>query len=132
MCWGSKDMDEMKQILALAFLCCFGSSIYADSSTPRELAEQDIAEQITMCTDDGYEVTQKQNPLILADLDSDGILDALVNNGALVCSDSSWYYYGAAGRHVSLYLSGSDKKEHIMLRWWAISGDENGRVTFNW
>ena len=131
-------MDEMKQILASAFLCCFGSSIYADSSKPRELVEQveqveqDIAEQITMCTDDGYEVTQKQNPLILADLDSDGILDALVNNGALVCSDSSWYYYGAAGRHVSLYLSGSDKKGHIMLRWWAISGDENGRVTFNW
>ena len=85
-----------------------------------------------MCTDDGYEVSQKQNPLILADLDSDGILDALIKNGALVCSESSWYYYGAAGPHVSLYLSGSDKKEHIMLRWWAISGDENGQITFNW
>ncbi len=125
-------MDKMKQILALAFLCCFGSSLHADSSTPRELAEQDIAEQIAVCTDDGYEVTQKQNPLILADLDSDGILDAVVNNGALICSQSSWYYYGAAGPHISIYLSGSVKREHMMLNSWSISGDENGRVTFNW
>ena len=47
------------------------------------------AEQIAVCTDEGYKITQKQNPLVLADLDLDGILDALVNNGALVCSESS-------------------------------------------
>jgi len=122
----------MKQILALAFLCSLGSASYADSPSPRELAEQDIAEQMQSCTDEGHEVTQKQNPLILADLDSDGILDAIVNNGALVCSESSSYYYGAAGPHVSLYFSGSDKREHMMLRWWAISGGEDGQVTFNW
>lgn len=109
-------MDKMKQILAFAFLLYFGSSLYANILTPRELAQQDIAEQTALCTDDGFEVTQKQNPLILVDLDSDGILDALVNNGALVCSESSSYYYGTAGPHISLYLSGSVKKEHMMLR----------------
>lgn len=125
-------MDKMKQILAFAFLCCFGSSLYANILTPRELAQQDIAGQTALCTDDGFEVTQKQNPLILVDLDSDGILDAIVNNGALVCSESSSYYYGTAGPHISLYLSGSVKKEHMMLRSWSIEGDQNGRVTFNW
>ncbi len=121
----------MKQILALAFLCSLGSASYADSPSPRELAEQDIAEQMQSCTDEGHEVTQKQNPLILADLDSDGILDAIVNNGALVCS-VGWFYYGAAGPHISLYLSGSDKREHMMLRKWSIEGDEVGQVTFHW
>ena len=72
-----------------------------------------------------------ENPLILVDLDSDGILDAIVNNGALVCSESSWFYYGAAGPHVSIYYSGSDKVDHMMRGSWSIAGDENGIMTFN-
>ena len=122
----------MHPIFIASLFWLLASSAIADSPSPRELAEQDIAEQMQSCTDEGHEVTQKQNPLILADLDSDGILDAIVNNGALVCSESSSYYYGAAGPHVSLYFSGSDKREHMMLRWWAISGGEDGQVTFNW
>ena len=121
----------MHPIFIASLFWLLASSVIADSPSPRELAEQDIAEQMQSCTDEGHEVTQKQNPLILADLDSDGILDAIVNNGALVCS-VSWFYYGAAGPHISLYLSGSDKREHMMLRKWSIEGDEVGQVTFHW
>jgi len=121
----------MVRTLIAAFVCFLGSSVIADNPTPRELAVRDISEQIQLCLDGGHEVRQKQNPLILVDLDSDGILDAIVNNGALVCSESSWFYYGAAGPHVSIYYSGSDKVDQMMRRSWSIVGDENGTVTFD-
>ena len=121
----------MVRTLIAAFVCFLGSSVIADNPTPRELAVRDISEQIQLCLDGGHEVRQKQNPLILVDLDSDGILDAIVNNGALVCSESSWFYYGSAGPHVSIYYSGSDKVNQMMRRNWLIAGDENGIVTFN-
>ena len=121
----------MVRTLIAAFVFFLGSSVIADNPTPRELAVRDISEQMQLCLDGGHEVSQKQNPLILVDLDSDGILDAIVNNGALVCSESSWFYYGAAGPHVSIYYSGSDKVDQMMRRNWSIAGDENGIVTFN-
>jgi hypothetical protein len=121
----------MVRTLIAAFVCFLGSSVIADNPTPRELAVRDISEQMQLCLDGGHEVSQKQNPLILVDLDSDGILDAIVNNGALVCSESSWFYYGSAGPHVSIYYSGSDKVDHMMRGSWSIAGDENGIMTFN-
>ena len=121
----------MNRILITALVCSIANSVIADNPTPRELAARDISEQMQSCLDGGYEVSQKQNPLILADLDSDGILDAIVNNGALVCSESSWFYYGSAGPHVSIYYSGSDKVNQMMRRNWSIAGDENGTVTFD-
>ncbi len=121
----------MRQTLIAAFVCFLADSVIADNPTPRELAVRDISEQMQLCLDGGHEVSQKQNPLILVDLDSDGILDAIVNNGALVCSESSWFYYGSAGPHVSIYYSGSDKVDHMMRGSWSIAGDENGIMTFN-
>ena len=121
----------MGRTLIAAFFCFLASSVIADNPTPRKLAERDISEQVQLCLDGGYEVSQKQNPLILVDLDSDGILDAIVNNGALVCSEGGWFYYGSAGPHLSIYYSGSDKVDQVMRRSWSIAGDENGIMTFN-
>ena len=69
----------MNRILIAALVWFLASSVIAETPTPRELAVRDISEQMELCLDGGYEVSQKQNPLILVDLDSDGILDAIVN-----------------------------------------------------
>jgi len=48
----------MVRTLIAAFVCFLGSSVIADNPTPRELAVRDISEQMQLCLDGGYVMSQ--------------------------------------------------------------------------